>query len=166
MNATKSLYEVAKEINSKTGISLQAVNKRVKTELKKGENKTLCDGTKQTEKDGKISIRLNDTAIKAVYELYNLVDQPSKPTVDQPVDQPQNSQMELLAATIEVLKQQLDRKDEQIATLSKLVENSQVLLKTEQEKNTPALLDAGRSGSEPQPPQKRNFLSRLFHSSR
>ena len=163
MSTTKSLYEIAKEINARTGISLQAVNKRVKSELKKGENKTLCDGTKQTEKNGKTSIRLNETAIISVYELYNLVDQPNKPTVDQPVNQPSDNHNELFTATIDMLRQQLDRKDEQIATLSKLVENSQVLLKSEQEKNNPALLTAGRNGSEPLPPQKRNFFSRFFH---
>ena len=168
MSDSKSLYEVAKEINGKAGISLQAVNKRVKNELTKNENKALCDNTTQTEKDGKTSIRLNEEAVKAVYELYNLVDQEESQPVDQPqaaTNEAQNGEVTTLRQFLETLKQQLDQKDEQIRMLSKLAENTQILLHGEQTKNKPTLL-ADLEAEETQPEdKKRNLFERIFHKS-
>lgn len=174
MSSTKSLYEVTKDISEKMGISKQAVNKRVKKELGKGQNKLLVENTEIIKNDDKTSIRLNERAVMAVYELYNLVDQPVTQPVTQPVDQPvdQHNRDGLLASTIEVLQEQLKIKDEQIkakdeqlATLSKLVENSQVLLKNEQAKNNPALLSDGESGSEPEAAKKRSIIDKILRRS-
>jgi hypothetical protein len=145
---TTSLYKVAKDISTKTGFSLQAINKRVKSELLKGENKALCDNTEQTTTNGKTSIRLNDNAVSAVYELYNLVDQP----VSQPVDQPHINETEYLRQQLNDLQKAYIDLSNQLADITK---ENQIIAKQQQQL---ALADKSALAL----PPKRNFLLRLL----
>lgn len=139
---------MAKDISAKTGFSLQAINKRVKSELLKGEDRILCDNTEQTTANGKTSIRLNDNAVSAVYELYNLVDQP----VTQPVDQPTINEIEYLRQQYNDLQKAYVDLSKQLADITK---ENQIIAKQQQQ------LALAEKGALALPP-KRNFLLRLF----
>jgi hypothetical protein len=143
-----SLYKVAKDISLKTGISLQAVYKKVKSELLKGENIPLCENTDQTTINGKTSIHLNNKAVSEVYKLYNLDIQ----LVDQPVNQPSNTDTEHPCQQHnELLKAYINLANR----LADITNESQTIAKQQQQL---ALADKGISAL----PSKRSFFSRLF----
>jgi hypothetical protein len=153
-----SPYKIAHEI----GVSPQAVYKRLTDEFINQHSEHIRKA------NGKWAITSEGESI--IKELFNQVVEP----VQQPVQQPLNTEnITFLQAMIESLESDLRIEREHSRNLaSELVEltrNSQILLKMEQERNTPALLpDAtvspiDNADTVAAPNKKTGILNRIFY---
>ena len=159
----KTIADFAKEVGKSTTSIYRALN-AVEQETEKCLT-VLNSNIKQ----------ISDEGLEILRDRFNSVQHPVQQTSNtvectlNDVEHPKSDEIVFLRDQIQHLQEELqsERKHSQglankLADLN-LVEKQIELAKLTAGTQQPALLDAGRDGSEPQPSQKRNFFSRIFH---
>ena len=135
-------YLSVKQFSERAGVSSQAVYKQLNNKLKK---------FKKVE-NGKTYVNIRGLSCFAATNSTNVV---------QPVEQLSTNVEQPVEQMIELLKEQLKAKDETLKNAMRITENTQILLKNQQEKSMPAIEEKNKEQLDQEKKEQLNEIEKL-----
>jgi hypothetical protein len=135
-------YLSVKQFSERAGVSSQAVYKQLNNKLKK---------FKKVE-NGKTYVNIRGLSCFVSTNSTNVV---------QPVEQLSTNVEQPVEQMIELLKEQLKAKDETLKNAMRITENTQILLKNQQEKSMPAIEEKNKEQLDQEKKEQLNEIEKL-----
>lgn len=135
-------YLSVKQFSERAGVSSQAVYKQLNNKLKK---------FKKVE-NGKTYVNIRGLSYFVSTNSTNVV---------QPVEQLSTNVEQPVEQMIELLKEQLKAKDETLKNAMRITENTQILLKNQQEKSMPAIEEKNKEQLDQEKKEQLNEIEKL-----
>lgn len=135
-------YLSVKQFSERAGVSSQAVYKQLNNKLKK---------FKKVE-NGKTYVNIRGLSCFVSTDSTNVV---------QPVEQLSTNVEQPVEQMIELLKEQLKAKDETLKNAMRITENTQILLKNQQEKSMPAIEEKHKEQLDQEKKEQLNEIEKL-----
>lgn len=135
-------YLSVKQFSERAGVSSQAVYKQLNNKLKK---------FKKVE-NGKTYVNIRGLSCFVSTNSTNVV---------QPVEQLSTNVVQPVEQMIELLKEQLKAKDETLKNAMRITENTQILLKNQQEKSMPAIEEKNKEQLDQEKKEQLNEIEKL-----
>ncbi len=135
-------YLSVKQFSERAGVSSQAVYKQLNNKLKK---------FKKVE-NGKTYVNIRGLSCFVATNSTNVV---------QPVEQLSTNVEQPVEQMIELLKEQLKAKDETLKNAMRITENTQILLKNQQEKSMPAIEEKNKEQLDQEKKEQLNEIEKL-----